>query len=96
MQKGSAVKICCFSIMLTAIAPVAEVRSQPTACFPPIPPIATVNERLVAEYREFLEAEYERYFKEVEDYFRCASEQWQLVFDEAKAASEDLNKIRQR
>lgn len=53
-------------------------------CYPPELPYEPASDADLIEYAEIIDAEYQRYFKHITDYFTCMDRSRQEAFDEAK------------
>ncbi|WP_299913220.1 hypothetical protein [uncultured Paracoccus sp.] len=62
-------------------------------CFPPVPPVGFDDPALLAEYAKEIEDDFYRYFREVEQFFRCYDQEWQRVFEEARFFSDKLQEL---
>lgn len=90
-----AVLLCCTMPVVGASGSLQAGEQQPPLhlCLPPVPPIKVNDPQIIREYSDTIASDYDRYFREVEDFFRCFSQQWDRVFWEAKAVTEDFERL---
>ncbi len=53
-------------------------------CLEPIPPLAAINDELVRDFADELEAEYQAYFSGLQDFFSCNQALWLGKISEGK------------
>jgi len=85
-------------IVLLLFAQVVPVSAQPLAryCAPPDEPYVPVDDQNLKEYADMIASDFERYFKQLTDYFRCMDETRMAVFERAQEMSKVHQEFRER
>ncbi len=75
----------CFCTIAMSLFPVLTVEAAP--CNPPTVPFVPSDNSPRREFAELIKRDFEAYFEDVQDYFRCLNEEYARAFEEAQNAS---------
>ncbi|MDH4541664.1 hypothetical protein CUR85_17365 [Sulfitobacter faviae] len=62
-------------------------------CIPPPRPFVPRDQKVVAEFVTILRHDFELYFRDIQNYFRCLDEERARAFEEAREVSEEYGRF---
>lgn len=65
-------------------------------CYPPEEPFIPASDEELMEYADLIDEDFQRYFKEITEYFTCMDRTRQQAFEEARAFSGTYNAFLKR
>lgn len=70
-----------------------DLPAQAQACAAPLPPFVPVDPADIRIYAELVKADVEKYFDDVERYFRCQDQKRRKVFEQARQVGDEYGRV---